>query len=189
MAHTHFIAMAGLHGCIPIYCDVFPNYASAVESLAQIHELGKNRTRELRRNGYLELNLGRDGNEYAEISECSCDNPQEHSEDTIDLSEFGIDKYTYHIDLDERGLFMAHVDNPQGKTIIRYDLPQWECMTCGNGADSCTCENMQENLQPDWDIFDWDTMGIVKNFEDVEGLERHYKECGIMPENARLVME
>ena len=37
------------------------------ELIAQIHELGRDR----KRDGYLELNLRRDGNEYAEITPCS----------------------------------------------------------------------------------------------------------------------
>ena len=39
------------------------------------------RTADLRRDGYLELNLHRDGNEYAEITECECDAPEQHNDD------------------------------------------------------------------------------------------------------------
>jgi hypothetical protein len=67
----HFHAIAGLHGCMPNYCETFESYTDAVDSLAQVHELGKNRTRELKNNEYLELNLRRDGNEYCEITSCS----------------------------------------------------------------------------------------------------------------------
>ncbi len=70
-ASTHYHAMAGLHGCIPDTSEVCDSYADAVSILASVHELGRNRTRELRRNGYTELNLRRDGNEYAEVAECS----------------------------------------------------------------------------------------------------------------------
>ncbi len=67
----HYHAMAGLHGCMPNTSEVFEDYNSAVDSLADLHELGRNRSRELRRDGYLELSLERDGNEYAEVNECS----------------------------------------------------------------------------------------------------------------------
>ena len=76
----HYIGQAGLHGCMPNYSDVFETYEDAVESLAQVHELGRNRKRELKRNGYIELNLRRDGNEYAEVTECECDEPEVHSD-------------------------------------------------------------------------------------------------------------
>lgn len=80
MSKTHFVGMAGLHGCIPQTCEVYETKANAAEGLAQVHDLGKRRTAELRRNGYLELNLHRDGNEYAEIMECNCSEPDIHSD-------------------------------------------------------------------------------------------------------------
>lgn len=80
MAKTHYIGMAGLHGCLPQTCNVYATQKDAAESLASIHELGKSRTCQLVRDGYLELNLHRDGNEYCEITECNCDNPREHSD-------------------------------------------------------------------------------------------------------------
>ena len=80
----HYIAMAGLLGYLPIYCDVFQTYEDAVDSLACIHELGRDRTRSLKRDGWLDLNLARDGNEYCEIIDCDCDTPQDHSEQPLD---------------------------------------------------------------------------------------------------------
>ncbi len=77
---THYIGMAGIHGCMPQTCDVYDSVKSAAESLASIHELGRNRRRKLQRDEYLELNIQRDGNEYAEITECSCDTPGIHSD-------------------------------------------------------------------------------------------------------------
>ena len=77
---THFIAMAGLHGCMPQYCASHDTYQDAVEDLAAVHELGRNRTRELKRSGYLELNIHRDGNEYCEITDCDCDSPNDHND-------------------------------------------------------------------------------------------------------------
>ena len=77
---THYIGMAGLHGCLPQTCDVYETYQDAVDSLASIHELGKTRSAALKKHGYLELNLHRDGNEYCEIEECDCDTPEVHSD-------------------------------------------------------------------------------------------------------------
>lgn len=77
---THFIGMAGLHGCMPATCDVYDTHNDAAASLADLHDLGVNRAAALRRNGYLELNLHRDGNEYAEITECDCAEPWIHSD-------------------------------------------------------------------------------------------------------------
>lgn len=76
----HFIAMAGLHGYMPNYLCCHASYENAVYDLAQLHELGKNRTRELDRDGCLELNLRKDGNEYCEIVECDCDHPEDHND-------------------------------------------------------------------------------------------------------------
>lgn len=76
----HYIAMAGLHGYLPQYCASHENYNDAVDDLANLHELGKNRTHELRKNGCIELNVKRDGNEYAEITECDCNNPECHND-------------------------------------------------------------------------------------------------------------
>jgi len=80
MNTKHYIGMAGIHGCIPATCDSYESYDSAVESLASLHELGRGRRQALKRDGYLELNMQRDGNEYAEISECECSDPGVHSD-------------------------------------------------------------------------------------------------------------
>jgi hypothetical protein len=77
---THYIGMAGLHGSLPQFCSSYDRKEDAVSDLASLHELGKNRTAELKRNLYLELNLKRDGNEYCEITECDCSNPEDHND-------------------------------------------------------------------------------------------------------------
>ncbi len=80
MAKRHYIGMAGLHGCMPQTCDVYESQCAAAEGLAEIHGLGRNRRRELARDGYLELTLHRDENEYCEIVKCDCDEPEQHSD-------------------------------------------------------------------------------------------------------------
>ena len=84
---THYIAMAGLHGCLPQTCEVYETYDEAVDALADLHELGDRRRRELRRDGSLELNLHRDGNEYCEIEERDCATPSVHSDSGTDLED------------------------------------------------------------------------------------------------------
>jgi len=76
----HYVAMAGLHGCMPIYKTVLDSYNDAVNNLSDLHELGRRRRQELKRDGYLELNLHRDGNEYCEIVACDCDDPDSHGD-------------------------------------------------------------------------------------------------------------
>ena len=77
---THYIGMAGLHGCLPQTCASYESVEAAADSLAETHGLGKRRTTALRRDLSLELNLHRDGNEYAEIVECDCDDPAQHDD-------------------------------------------------------------------------------------------------------------
>ncbi len=75
----HYIAMAGLPGCLSQYCATHDTYQAAVDDLAQVHELGRSRKAQLKRDGSLELNLYRDGNEYCEIIKCDCADPSVHS--------------------------------------------------------------------------------------------------------------
>lgn len=77
---THYIAMGGLHGCLPSHCDVYETWQDAVTALVDQYELGKKRASVLRRNLSLELNSKRDGNEYVEIVECDCETPEVHSD-------------------------------------------------------------------------------------------------------------
>ena len=77
---THYIAMAGLHGCLPNYCASFETHNDAADSLASVHSLGRKRALVLRRDGYLELNLHRDGNEYAEVEACECTQQEDHND-------------------------------------------------------------------------------------------------------------
>ena len=69
---THYHYGAGLHGYL--YQDG-PHTAdtreAAINALAESYELGAKRKRTLARDGYLELKLSRDGNEYCEIIACS----------------------------------------------------------------------------------------------------------------------
>ncbi len=77
---AHYIAMAGLHGCMPNTCFAHESYDNAVDDLATTHGLGAKRRAALKRDGYLELNFKRDGNEYAEIVECDCATPDVHND-------------------------------------------------------------------------------------------------------------
>ncbi len=68
---SHYHAMSGLHGCLPDFSSVCETEKQAVECLADLFELGRDRRRELARNLTLELVNRRDGAEYCEIVECS----------------------------------------------------------------------------------------------------------------------
>ena len=90
---THFIAMAGMRGCLPNYCDVYPDRESAIDSLATIHDMGDMEgsnecVENLEEYGFTDLDIHIHGNEYAEVIECNCPDPQEHSEHEIDPDDF-----------------------------------------------------------------------------------------------------
>ena len=76
----HYIAMAGLCGCLPNVCESHNSREEAVESMSSLHELGQKRTASLHKSGYIDLSIHRDGNEYIEISECDCDDPGSHND-------------------------------------------------------------------------------------------------------------
>lgn len=78
----HYIALAGLHGCMPNYCEAFDTESDAIHALLDLHELSSRSVyaMELRHNGYTELRLHKHGNEYAEVTFCDCDDPDQHSD-------------------------------------------------------------------------------------------------------------
>jgi len=88
--HTHYIAMSGMHGCLPDSCNAYEYYDSAVNELASMFELGRTRKARLYADRYLDLQP-EDGAEYCEITECSCDKPWEHcdaGDDPRDWEEY-----------------------------------------------------------------------------------------------------
>ena len=72
----HWIAMAGVHGCIPKYLNCYETHDHAVEMLRQLHDLGPMQRMELKRFSFLLLN----GNAYCSIDSCSCMTPELHSD-------------------------------------------------------------------------------------------------------------
>lgn len=84
----HWVGMAGLHGCLPNFCDVFQTRGAAAQCLGQIHELSGRAIAKLRRDQYFELDLYEHGNEYCEITECNCNDPGVHSDSPIDLEDY-----------------------------------------------------------------------------------------------------
>lgn len=76
----HWIGMAGLSGCMPNYCGVYDTKCDAARSLATMHEEARGTFKRLMRDGYAALDLARDGNEYAEMIDCSCTTPEVHEE-------------------------------------------------------------------------------------------------------------
>jgi hypothetical protein len=76
----HFIGLAGMAGgYLPNTCSVYESRREAAESLAALHERGKVWANHLARDGYAALRKS-DGNDYAEIVECGCDNPESHND-------------------------------------------------------------------------------------------------------------
>ena len=78
MSNRHYHYGAGLHGYLyqdgPHYADTYRN---AVRSLVDMYELDPKSARDLAQNGYLELDMERDGNEYCEITDCEGDCPED----------------------------------------------------------------------------------------------------------------
>ena len=77
----HFIAMSGSHGCLPDFVQGYVTKREAVDSLADMFELGRTRKAALSHDSYLELSPGRNGADYCEVVECNCAKPWEHGED------------------------------------------------------------------------------------------------------------
>jgi len=82
----HWIAMAGMRGCMPHYCEAHRTKADAVEDLLVIHddaEVGRPRVKsQLTRKGdtWACIDLHKWGNEILEVVCCDCDEPWVHSD-------------------------------------------------------------------------------------------------------------
>ena len=79
MAKKHYIAMSGIHGCMPDYCASLDSANGAVASLANLFELSRIQIRKLERNRTLRLSP-EDGAEYCEIVTCDCNDPEQHND-------------------------------------------------------------------------------------------------------------
>lgn len=97
-------------------------------------------------------------------------------------------KYTYHIDLDERGYFDAHVENTRGRVVFEMHYPELSsyCEECGAYDGLCDClaaQIMEEN----WGLLDHH-IGYMKHKHDVRGIESYLREMKLMPPNMPLEM-
>lgn len=81
LREVHYVAMAGLHGCLPDYCQSFDNRGNCVDYLADWLDLDNIVKREFELTGYTDLSLLNHGVQYAEIIECDCDDPSVHNDD------------------------------------------------------------------------------------------------------------
>jgi len=92
---------------------------------------------------------------------------------TVTPEDYGLPTYrplyTYVIDLNERGRFLAHVDNDRERTVFT--------LSNEDGQESCGGAL--------WMIED----GFMRHIHDVEGLEQYLKSIGIMPAHGRLEEE
>lgn len=83
MSHSHYIAMSGDYGCIPDYCESYDTLRDAASGLCQVFDRPTSQGkmyRTLLRDRYIDLNPRKDGASYAEIDECNCDDPNDHSD-------------------------------------------------------------------------------------------------------------
>lgn len=69
--------MAGMPGYLPNFCNVAPDYKTAIDGLTEIFDLTKEQTENLTKDSFLMLN----DNEYLEIQSCDCSMPWIHQED------------------------------------------------------------------------------------------------------------
>lgn len=76
----HYVGGAGLHGYLFNYITWGYSRGAVAEDLGSIHELSGRAIARLRRDWYYELDLHTHGNEYCEISECDCGDPNQHSD-------------------------------------------------------------------------------------------------------------
>jgi hypothetical protein len=77
----HFVGMSGLSGYLPNFVGAFDTKGAAVDTMAELHEFGSVRKRELSRDGYTSLDNEKHGAEYAELIECNCSVPHIHNMD------------------------------------------------------------------------------------------------------------
>ena len=63
-----YSAIAGLKGYMPNLIEIFDNYDLAVEFLAEVHEMTEDQALILEEDGYIDLDLHMQGNEYCEIT-------------------------------------------------------------------------------------------------------------------------
>ena len=104
--------------------------------------------------------------------------------------------YTYRIDLDERGLFRAHVENTRGRAVFTLEYPSYSCRQCELGPRDCKCANVDDpdichpddqldsRFQVDSTIFE---DGFMRDKNDIPGLERYLWDLGIMPRSLYLL--
>jgi hypothetical protein len=77
--NLHWIGMNGSRGCMPDFCAAYDTRSAPVEELANHLELTDAQRKELDDVGIVEC-VPDQGAAYAEIQECNCDKPWEHTE-------------------------------------------------------------------------------------------------------------
>jgi hypothetical protein len=81
----------------------------------------------------------------------------------VEAAAKGQKTYEFIVDLDERGIFSCHVDDPEGKDV-------WSAST-------------EDEVEGEfWPVRD----GFMKHTEDMKGLENYLKSMKIMPKDAVL---
>jgi hypothetical protein len=77
MGKKHWIAMAGIRGCIPNLCASCDTKTQAIEFLCEVHDNARGLKSDLQKYQYSEHCPG---NEYCEIVECTCNDPAVHND-------------------------------------------------------------------------------------------------------------
>lgn len=155
---THYIGTAGLYGCMPSFCEVYETRKDAAQSLGDIHELEGEEIDVLIEDSFINLSLRVHGNEYAEIGSCTCEEPWVHSETSgpLDWPEYIQHKFTYHVNLDERGQFYADVRDFEENTV--YEIHGF-------------------------DIFEH---GFMRHKEDIDGLANYLRALEVIPADGEI---
>lgn len=143
-AKLHFIAMNGSFGCLPDYCDVFLDRASATEALADNLELEPTQARALLITGFVNCTPGQ-GADYAQVEECKCPSPHEHQDERNKKSFMEECPEFYEEDGEEEDgeedETSAHCEtsaHSEPHQVSVGDSMPW-CTGCNRPVDRCLC--------------------------------------------------
>lgn len=81
----HYIVGGGLLGCLYSHCASFSTKTECYDYIASIYDLSPNYVaRKMRQTGFrMDWFDGIHGNDYVEITECYCDDPDCHNDDSM----------------------------------------------------------------------------------------------------------
>lgn len=78
---NHYIVLGGLRGYLPNFCEPTLTIREAAAIAAQIHDLSESYVyKHLTRDRFMDLDLHKHGNEYIELTKCTCNEPHIHQD-------------------------------------------------------------------------------------------------------------